>query len=198
MRFLFLNLTCSAESRLVLNIAGRDKGGYFHELFLRKKRFLSTRIQRVKIKGTGARKPSSPETEPDFYNFTYLPLMRTPSNNLWSTSVGNMVHSGPNRNVGTGREGSLQHILVYPQLTASLQQQQLAPPPLLNDVPRLLMLQAYQAQVQLDQFRMVAAPMRQNMQALASFQQQQIPVAQAGAEQHPAAFGGLPGFYRGV
>lgn len=53
--------------------AGRDKGGYYHELFLRSKRFLSYRIQRLKVKGNGARKPSSPETEPDFYSYPCMP-----------------------------------------------------------------------------------------------------------------------------
>jgi hypothetical protein len=48
--------------------SGRDRGGYYHELFLRGKRFLCHRIQRIKIKGTGVRKASSPETEPQFYS----------------------------------------------------------------------------------------------------------------------------------
>jgi hypothetical protein len=47
--------------------------GYYHECFLRTKRFLSLRIQRLKIKGTGVRRPSSPETEPNFYNMPLLP-----------------------------------------------------------------------------------------------------------------------------
>jgi hypothetical protein len=58
---------------LLLNLTGRDKGAYYHELFLRSKRFLSHRIQRIKIKGKGARKPSSPETEPSFFSAPYLP-----------------------------------------------------------------------------------------------------------------------------
>lgn len=53
--------------------SGRDKNGYYHELFLRGKRFLAHRIPRSKLKGQGARKPTSPETEPNFYLFTYLP-----------------------------------------------------------------------------------------------------------------------------
>jgi hypothetical protein len=54
-------------------ITGRDKNTYYHELFLRGKRSLSHNIQRIKFKGTGARKPSSPKTEPDFYAMPYLP-----------------------------------------------------------------------------------------------------------------------------
>ncbi|KAI2501075.1 hypothetical protein MHU86_13366 [Fragilaria crotonensis] len=47
--------------------SGPDRGGYYHEFFLRGKKFLAIRIQRLKIKGTGVRKPSSPDTEPQFY-----------------------------------------------------------------------------------------------------------------------------------
>ena len=54
--------------------SGPDKGGYYHELFLRGKKFLAFRIQRVKIKGTGVRKPSSPHTEPQFYS---MPPLKT-------------------------------------------------------------------------------------------------------------------------
>jgi len=53
--------------------AGRDKGGYYNELFLRGKIILSHKIQRVKIKGNGPRKPSSPKTEPNFYEMPYVP-----------------------------------------------------------------------------------------------------------------------------
>lgn len=46
---------------------GPDRGSYYHELFLRGKPFLCRGINRIKIKGTGARMASNPETEPDFY-----------------------------------------------------------------------------------------------------------------------------------
>ena len=52
--------------------SGRDKGGYFHELFLKGKSFLCHRMQRLKIKGTGVRKAASPETEPQFYAMSYV------------------------------------------------------------------------------------------------------------------------------
>jgi hypothetical protein len=52
--------------------SGRDKNGYYHELFLRGKRSIAEKILRIKIKGTGARKPSSPETEPNFYFAPFL------------------------------------------------------------------------------------------------------------------------------
>mmetsp|Transcript_6770 Transcript_6770/g.8233 ORF Transcript_6770/g.8233 Transcript_6770/m.8233 type:complete len:414 (-) Transcript_6770:144-1385(-) len=46
---------------------GQDKGGYYHEMFLRGKHFLAQRIQRMKVKGTGVRARSNPDTEPNFY-----------------------------------------------------------------------------------------------------------------------------------
>ena len=55
--------------------SGKDKGGYYHELFLRGKKFLCHRIQRLKIKGTGVRKASSPDTEPQFYDMPPIDLV---------------------------------------------------------------------------------------------------------------------------
>lgn len=51
---------------------GRDKGGYYHELFLRGRSLLALKMQRTKVKGTGARKASSPETEPNFYAMPFV------------------------------------------------------------------------------------------------------------------------------
>lgn len=45
-----------------------DRGSYYHELFLKNKEFLCKRINRMKIKGTGARMASNPDAEPDFYS----------------------------------------------------------------------------------------------------------------------------------
>ncbi len=50
----------------------RDKGGYYHELFLRGKLFLANRIQRNKVKGTKIKAVTSPETEPDFYSMPFV------------------------------------------------------------------------------------------------------------------------------
>ena len=46
---------------------GRDRGGYYHELFLRNKEFLAYDIKRVQVKGTGVRARSNPEQEPNFW-----------------------------------------------------------------------------------------------------------------------------------
>lgn len=49
---------------------GADAGGYYHELFLRGKPHLTTRMVRTKIKGTGYKAASNPACEPDFYNMS--------------------------------------------------------------------------------------------------------------------------------
>lgn len=46
---------------------GQDKGGYYHEMFLRNKVFLAHNINRMRVKGTGVRARSNPDMEPDFY-----------------------------------------------------------------------------------------------------------------------------------
>jgi HSF-type DNA-binding len=50
-----------------LTRGGRDAGGYYHELFLRGKPFLCQHMTRTKIKGTGFKAASSPNSEPDFW-----------------------------------------------------------------------------------------------------------------------------------
>jgi hypothetical protein len=62
-------------------LLGPDKGGYYHELFLRGKQFLSTYIYRIKIKGKGPRKASSAKDFPEFYAFPFLPSTTTTTNN---------------------------------------------------------------------------------------------------------------------
>ncbi len=48
--------------------AGRDRGGYYHELFLRNKLFLCQNMTRIRIKGTGIKGKANPSSEPDFYS----------------------------------------------------------------------------------------------------------------------------------
>lgn len=47
---------------------GRGKGSYYHEYFLRGKPLCSHHMVRIKVKGTGVRTASSPETEPDLFS----------------------------------------------------------------------------------------------------------------------------------
>lgn len=51
---------------------GRDRGCYYHELFLRGKSFLIQGMQRIKVKGTGVRARSNPEQEPDLWNMEWV------------------------------------------------------------------------------------------------------------------------------
>lgn len=51
---------------------GRDKNAYYHEYFLRGRPLLAQKISRTKVKGKGARRASSPETEPQLYDFPWM------------------------------------------------------------------------------------------------------------------------------
>jgi hypothetical protein len=163
----------------MLNLAGRDKCGYYHELFLRGKHFLSYRIQRLKIKGKGVRKPSSPETEPDFYyDAPYLPSTRVPIRiqNPQVSLVSNMLASVPNTlHLDTRGSLSLDQPFVPSTFAASLlHQAQFAPPPLFyTNTNHLLQAQAQaQAHAHLQQLRMVSFP--PEMQMVGGFGQYHI------------------------
>jgi HSF-type DNA-binding len=67
------NATCLTASSNPTVPAGRDRNGYYHELFLRQRQHLATRIRRFKVKGHGMRKAASPETEPNLYALPFLP-----------------------------------------------------------------------------------------------------------------------------
>eukprot|EP00529_Nitzschia_sp_RCC80_P021386 CAMPEP_0113496492 /NCGR_PEP_ID=MMETSP0014_2-20120614/30149_1 /TAXON_ID=2857 /ORGANISM="Nitzschia sp." /LENGTH=387 /DNA_ID=CAMNT_0000390415 /DNA_START=140 /DNA_END=1303 /DNA_ORIENTATION=- /assembly_acc=CAM_ASM_000159 len=51
---------------------GRDRGGYYNELFLRGRVYLAHAIQRQKVKGTGVRARSNPDQEPDFWAMPFV------------------------------------------------------------------------------------------------------------------------------
>ena len=57
-------------------LKGRDKNAYYHEYFLRGRSLLCHQIVRTKVKGRGARKASSPETEPRLYELPWMPDSR--------------------------------------------------------------------------------------------------------------------------
>jgi len=52
--------------------SGPDKGGYYHELFLKGKADLVTKIPRMNVKGEGPRKPSSSKNKPNLYELPSL------------------------------------------------------------------------------------------------------------------------------
>jgi hypothetical protein len=177
---MFLKYPSTAASLLMLNLTGRDKGGYYHELFLRSKRFLSHRIDRMKIKGTGARKPGSPETEPGFYNAPFLPSTSVSGKNAQvSSMVSNMMALGPNMYPGTGGAMSLHNMLAYPAYGISLPHHQVrvAPPPLFRSSASLLMEARQAQQARLQQLRMV--PFYPDMHTVPGFGQHHIPMVSA-------------------
>lgn len=51
---------------------GQDRGGYYHELFLHGREYLSHSIQRIKVKGTGVRAKSNPDQEPNFWAMPWV------------------------------------------------------------------------------------------------------------------------------
>jgi len=55
---------------------GPDKGGYYHERFLRGMPWLALEIRRIKVKGTGVRGKTNPAGEPDFWR---MPPVTPPS-----------------------------------------------------------------------------------------------------------------------
>jgi hypothetical protein len=181
-------ISFSAASALHFNLAGQDKGGYYHECFLRSKCFLSRRIQRIKIKGTGPRKPSSPETEPNFYDAPHLPYTKVPSKNDQVFLFRSMLPSGPSMKLSTGGSLSLQEFLASPTLAAPLQwQAQLPPPPLfhtgwqaqLPPSPRFHtgtahLMQVHRPPVRPQRFR--TAHFHPEMQMVAGFGQPDIPM----------------------
>jgi hypothetical protein len=76
---LFFKQTKMASFRRQLNLygflritQGKDKGAYYHELFLRGKEFLSKSITRERVKGTFVKGKSNPATEPDFYGMPFV------------------------------------------------------------------------------------------------------------------------------
>jgi len=72
---------------------GNDAGGYYHELFLRGKPFLTKRMIRTKVKGTKFKAASSPEQEPDFY--TMPPVIVTPQGSPQHESLYEDVSEAP-------------------------------------------------------------------------------------------------------
>jgi hypothetical protein len=51
---------------------GKDRGAYYHEMFLRGKPFLAYHIQRMKVKGTGVRARANPTQEPDLWSMDWM------------------------------------------------------------------------------------------------------------------------------
>jgi hypothetical protein len=61
--------------------SGQDRGGYYHELFLKDRQFLCKRMIRTRVKGTGFKCVNNPMSEPNFYEMSFVKgLKDTPLN----------------------------------------------------------------------------------------------------------------------
>ncbi|EED88190.1 predicted protein [Thalassiosira pseudonana CCMP1335] len=93
---------------------GIDSGAYYHELFLKDRRHLCTRMVRQKVKGTGHKQPTDVTTEPNFYKMPLiLPLDQVASSRATA------------RECGTGEEITSQDLSLPPLSTQSTNQQAL-------------------------------------------------------------------------
>jgi hypothetical protein len=101
---------------------GRDSGGYYHELFLRGKPFLCKQMTRTKVKGTGFKAASSPESEPDFW---HMPPVSTVTPCHTSDDDSSSEYSGSRTSSSSSHR---QQQAVKPCLA-------LPPPPALSFVP---------------------------------------------------------------
>lgn len=68
-----ISVSTTTHSNSPLLSTGPDKGGYYHKCFLRGQPEQAQKIPRQKFKGTGARKASSEDDVPNFYNMSPLP-----------------------------------------------------------------------------------------------------------------------------
>jgi len=102
---------------------GRDKGAYYHELCLRGKAFLTTRIMRMKIKGTKVRSRSDPDCEPNFYKLPFL--AGTNSNNGAATTATTVVpyQAASTQQVLVPAVSPQQSVILHPQQQGQSPQQ---------------------------------------------------------------------------
>jgi hypothetical protein len=89
---------------------GPDRNGYHHPNFLRGRPELTHTMVRIKVKGTGVRKPTRPEEEPNFYEYPDLHatgnIKASPEAEI-SKKAANLRRSGPGlyliKAIGTSR-----------------------------------------------------------------------------------------------
>jgi len=144
---------------------GRDKGSYYHDCFLRGKRFLCQRIERTKVKGTKTRHASSPESEPNFYLAPYLPAegFANVAKQIGRENGLSSVSNSPDLRAAARRNGSLAFGLPVrpglvvpsialiggvPSVAPSPPAWYFAPSPLLDPVSAALLLENQRAQQQ--------------------------------------------------
>jgi len=92
---------------------GPDAGSYYHEMFLRGKPFLATKMGRTRIKGAKVRKPSR---EPNLYRYPFMPEFHVVNNGKVNDSLGNIL---PQHSASI-RDGSNQNHVFHAGLDLSL------------------------------------------------------------------------------
>ncbi len=81
---------------------GRDRGGYYHERFLRHKKFLAHGIKRVQVKGTGVRARSNPDQEPNFWTMKWCDPTVVSTD---STEKSNSIEREPSTKINASDNG---------------------------------------------------------------------------------------------
>lgn len=82
---------------------GRDRGGYYHELFLRSKHYMAHNIHRTKVKGTGIRAKSNPDQEPNFYSMPWVVPQNATNESIRSPFVPWSMSNCPTREASAPR-----------------------------------------------------------------------------------------------
>jgi hypothetical protein len=77
------------------SLLGRDRNAYYHEYFLRGRSPLCQKIVRTKVKGRGARKASSPETEPRLYELPWMEEARSTTTNQQQSNETPLQNKNP-------------------------------------------------------------------------------------------------------
>ena len=103
-------------------LKGRDKGGYYHEMFLRGRRDLTVVIPRLRIKGQ--RKIVNADYEPNFYKMTWVGL----DNEMEDGVKTKLVSSNNKRHVKTQKKKEKQRQSVVS--SQQIQQQMMHDPPI--------------------------------------------------------------------
>lgn len=100
---IYFNQTKFASFQRQLNLygfsrltTGRDRGGYYHESFLRGKRHLCQNMIRLKVKGTKVRRALEPALEPQFYSMPFMPTKENAVEEVPSTATARrLLHTKP-------------------------------------------------------------------------------------------------------
>jgi hypothetical protein len=105
---------------------GRDRGGYYHERFLKNKHGLANKIERIQVKGTRVRGRSNPSQEPSLWSMPWCDDDATTTDNCISSNknddsvIGNANGSFSGANIDIDRlEMNISADIVVPAVVQS-------------------------------------------------------------------------------